>query len=403
MMANSRSFLSRVYNDPEARQRWIEIANNKEPTLADLSWAQREAMPVKGIGQEKVFSQKRRAYRDRIEDRLAGMSDETREAYLKGDPERFDLKIHGVEALLNEIANYRHEDVDDHALDAAKAAILDAPFDIWKGELHTEHIASHKLKNKSNWKTIMSEQDQDQNQTHLNIQAEDGQVEIIHRYGQAPQVQEPKQVSLSGTIEAPSEYFEKREKAGKIDTDKAHLEVDQNAGTIALYCNPHHPMGETIRGKITMNPLLRKMRINDFSGNKFNESDFILLIKETRSLFSEQKEAMNLVDKINNLEMEVNKKIDRSDNERGGRKDFYEQTCEDELPAGFNLSTNIFVGSIDETQEHTFYVEIKYHYGSQLHFWLESPEMEDIVDTVMEKTLGEEINKFEEKIPVIYT
>lgn len=237
---------------------------------------------------------------------------------------------------------------------------------------------------------------------HLNIHAEDGRVEIIHRYGAAAEIQEPEPVIVSGTIDAPAEYYEKRR--GIIDTDKAYLEVNEESGTIILRLDPGSPLGARITGSIKVNPLLELMSINSFDGRTFAEDDFILMLKQTRSLFEDQSDNLNLVDKIKNLEIKVNREIDRKDDERGSKKDYFEQFCEAELPAGFNLFTNVFVsgGFGGVGNKRSFWVDLKYHYKSQLHFWLESPELQDIKDNTTETLMGDIVNRFEDEIPIIY-
>lgn len=251
--------------------------------------------------------------------------------------------------------------------------------------------------NKTLWRYFMEESNE---RTQVNVNPDGDVLEIVHRHGAAAEIQEPRKVQIDGSIEAPLEYYQKRKEV--IDQDAAHLEVNEHAGSIKLYCNPHSPVGTVVQGSIKMNPLLQMMRINDFSGNTFVESDFIMLLKQTRSIFQDQSESLNLVDKIKNLEMRVEKEIDRKDDERGSRKDIFEQVCETDLPDGFTLQTNIFVASKEGTKEEVFFVELKFHYKSQLHFWLESPAFQELYDDRVEAMMGEQINGFSEEIPIIY-
>lgn len=241
---------------------------------------------------------------------------------------------------------------------------------------------------------------EDKENTQINVDFEGDELQITHRHGEAAKVQEPQKVRISGSIEAPLEYYSKRKDV--IDQDAAHLEVKQDSGAIYLYCNPHSPIGAEITGQMKMNPLLQKMHINDFSGHTFTEDAFILLLKQTRSIFDVQGDNFNLVDKIKNIEMRVEKEIDRKDDERGSRKDYFEQVCETDLPDGFMLNTNIFVASKEGTKEELFYVELKYHYKNGLQFWLESPDLQDIYEERLEKMIGEQILGFNDEIPVVY-
>jgi len=278
---------------------------------------------------------------------------------------------------------------DDHAYDQISYALM-------KDEL----IASTKIPNKLIWKTLM-ENSENKEQIHLSIEAKDGVAEIIHRYGSAKEIKEPKSLDISGSIEAPGEYFERRHDI--IDMDKAHLEVWQDKGKIKLDCDPQAPDGNvTVTGKMHVNPLLAAMDINKFGQSKRGEDDFVLMLKESRRLFTDPKVCMNLVDKISNIDYQVGLEIEKNDDERGSKKNYFEQHCNAELPESFDLTTNIFVASKDEIQEHTFQVELKFHYSGQLYFWLESFQLQEIKDEVMEEMLGDEILKFDGKIPVIY-
>lgn len=257
-------------------------------------------------------------------------------------------------------------------------------------------------KNKLIWKSLM-ENDESKEQINLSIEAEDGQVEIVHRYGAAKEIQEPQRVHITGSIESPAEYFEAREDTEHIDKTKAHLEVWKDKGKMSLLVDPSSPIGTKVVGEMKMKPALANMNINNFGQAKYNETDFVLLLKESRPLFDDQKVCMDIVDKVKNIQYKVDQKIERNDDERGSKRELFEQTVESELPDSFQLDTNIFVGSSDEGKNWVFSVDIKYHYKhGGLHFWLESQGLQEIKDDIMDDILEKQIDVFADEIPVIY-
>lgn len=82
----------------------------------------------------------------------------------------------------------------------------------------------------------------------LNITTE--QKEVIIRTGDATPIEMPKSVKLTGTLDAPYEFFEKRKKT--INIDNAHVEVDYQKQSIKLVIDENMPTNKEILGTLQL-------------------------------------------------------------------------------------------------------------------------------------------------------
>lgn len=242
-----------------------------------------------------------------------------------------------------------------------------------------------------------------EDKTHITVTPANDELTITHREGKAAEIVDPQPVTIEGTIHAPAEFFLKRDAADKIDRNKAYLEVSPSAPGMRLYFDPSDPLAPVISGRMKVNPRLAELDINNYGRRKFDESSFIVKLKEARALFEDQTECLRLVDTINNLQIKVEQRLERRDDERANRKVVFDQIAESELPYGFTLRTNVFSGSTNEQGEQSFTVDLKYHYqDGALYFWLESSDLQELMDIETQHSLEMEVSKFDGKIPVIY-
>lgn len=239
--------------------------------------------------------------------------------------------------------------------------------------------------------------------TNIQVTPTGDKLTIVHRHGEAAAIQNPKAVNILGSIDAPAEYYEKRSANDMIDKNQAYLEVNQKKGSITLYCDPTSPIGGHVTGQILMNPLLDRLDINKYGAVKFTEEDFIMRLKECRSIFDVQSDCLNLVDRIKNMEVNVQQKLEKRDDERANRRVLFEQFADTEIPHSFMLNAPIFINGSDTDPNEIFSVDVKYHYSDGgLKFWLESADLQDIIQRKKETAMGDVVSRFNEEIPIIY-
>lgn len=203
--------------------------------------------------------------------------------------------------------------------------------------------------------------------TEMNI--EDGK-DIVIRFGDALPLQEPKYVSIHGTIDAPARWVEKRK--DDIVSADAHVLVDRDRMTITLNTDENSAYMDQIVGTLTLSTEMQEFGIN--TGEYMSCFDMADRIKQLRTYFETQQEAMKLVTELRSFKAKIDKELELSDDKRGNQTIMRAQTVESNLPKSFNVNMPIFKG----TEKRTFEVEVEIN-PNDLSCTLVSPDAHDIV------------------------
>lgn len=216
--------------------------------------------------------------------------------------------------------------------------------------------------------------------TEMNI--EDGK-DMVIRFGDALPLKEPKYVSINGTIDAPARWVEKRK--DDIVSADAHILVDRDHMTITLNTDENNFYSDQIVGTLTLSTEMQEFGIN--TGEYMSCFDMADRIKQLRTYFETQQDAMKLVTELRNFKAKIDKELELSDDKRGNQKIMRAQTVESNLPKSFNVNMPIFKG----TEKRTFEVEVEIN-PNDLSCTLVSPDAHDIVvqerDNQMDAVLG---------------
>ena len=203
--------------------------------------------------------------------------------------------------------------------------------------------------------------------TELNT--EEGQETII-RFGDALPLKEPKAVSISGTIDAPARWVEKRK--DDIVSADAHVLVDRDRMSITLKTDENSAYMDQIVGTLTLSTEMQEFGIN--TGEYMSCFDMADRIKQLRTYFETQQEAMKLVTELRSFKAKIDKELELSDDKRGNQTIMRAQTVESNLPKSFKVNMPIFKG----TEKRTFEVEVEIN-PNDLSCTLVSPNAHDIV------------------------
>lgn len=216
--------------------------------------------------------------------------------------------------------------------------------------------------------------------TEMNI--EDGK-DMVIRFGDALPLKEPKYVSIHGTIDAPARWVEKRK--DDIVSADAHILVDRDRMTITLNTDENNFYSDQIVGTLTLSTEMQEFGIN--TGEYMSCFDMADRIKQLRTYFETQQDAMKLVTELRNFKAKIDKELELSDDKRGNQKIMRAQTVESNLPKSFKVNMPIFKG----TEKRTFEVEVEIN-PNDLSCTLVSPDAHDIVvqerDNQMDAVLG---------------
>lgn len=225
--------------------------------------------------------------------------------------------------------------------------------------------------------------------TELNT--EEGKETII-RFGDALPLKEPKAVSISGTIDAPARWIEKRK--DDIVSADAHILVDRDHMSITLKTDENSAYSDQIIGTLTLSSEMQEFGIN--TGESMSCFDMADRIKQLRSYFDTMQNAMKLVTELRNFKAKVDKELELNDDKRGNLRILRAQTVESNLPKSFVIELPIFKGMPKVTIE----VEVEIN-PNDLSCTLVSPEAHDIVIQQRDVHMDAVIDRIKDAAPTI--
>lgn len=227
----------------------------------------------------------------------------------------------------------------------------------------------------------------------------EGQNTLTILQGDAPEqldILEPVKVDLSGTIEAPLNWLEKR--VGDIDQHKAHIIVNRDNLRILLVINEDDPYNiGNIKGELKYSEIFLKLGIN--SDKQWQPEVLSRFFKLNRSIFVDKTENMKVVGALKQIETKVEQAVSRERQENGNvGLSFKQQVANSNIPEQFKLKIPVFSGGeYVEIAVETF-VTID---GAQISIALQSAAANEVVDYSKANTIGDVVAKIREIAPEI--
>jgi len=126
----------------------------------------------------------------------------------------------------------------------------------------------------------------------INLTPMPGISEMVIRHGEALQLREPNRVSITGQIDSPLVFLQKRK--DEISSSLNHLLVDALKFSITLIVDEDSAYFKQIKGQLALSDeILSKFQIN--SSKEWSSHDLAELIKMNRRYFESKDAAMKLV------------------------------------------------------------------------------------------------------------
>ncbi len=216
--------------------------------------------------------------------------------------------------------------------------------------------------------------------------------EIIIREGEALPVKEPLPVSITGQIDAPARWLEKR--AGIINPEAAHVLVCREKLAISIIIEEKSEYRDRIDGVLQLSEEMNKLGIN--KGIYITSFEMSDLIKRNRTYFENTQVAMKLVTELRNFKAKVDKEIEASDDKRGNRRMLAAQVVESNLPENFTIEIPVFKGQAKTKIQ----VEVEVN-PDDLTCTLVSPEANDIVQKERDSIMDGVLDRIHEAAPGI--
>lgn len=220
----------------------------------------------------------------------------------------------------------------------------------------------------------------------INVTTEKGTSILEIREGQALEIKPPKRISITGILNTPLRWLEKRLNA--ISVKDAHIIVDRSQRTIKLVLNEtdEYKYSE-ITGSLTVHPIFERFGIN--SGIYKTPLEISELIKMNRTYFENTQQAMELVSELKNFKAKINKKVEQEFNlNKGDKRILQNQVIESNIPTSFKVELPIFKGG----KKHVLEVET-YFNPDDLTCTLVSSQANDIIEQATDQSIDEIIEK----------
>ncbi|MNE02794.1 hypothetical protein D3C80_952760 [compost metagenome] len=231
-------------------------------------------------------------------------------------------------------------------------------------------------------------------QDQINITLLGDEKEVIIRHGEALELVAPLKNNITGTIDAPGNYWEHFKKSTIVSTtissDLAIVLVNQEEGYIILKVDPTDSLAAEVKGQLLPAAELDVFSIN--SNRLFTRDELIKTLRMNRILFKDKDSHAALINNITKFEAKVRKEIELDNDRRGNSSASVKKEITSDIPLDFSLSLPAFKGQA----KLSFFVEICFDItDGGIRFWFESVELKELIDTQREQILNQQIERFD--------
>lgn len=222
-------------------------------------------------------------------------------------------------------------------------------------------------------------------------------IEVVLREGEAPVAldpKEPERVVISGTIDAPFRWLEKRVEL--INQKATNIIVNRDKMGLALTIDETNYYQTEINGILQASKEMVEFGIN--TEKKWDPIKLSKFIKMHRAFFTDKSQNMMLVSTLKNFKAKVNQDIERSKEENGSKVDNYSQVVDSNLPKSFKLNIPLFKGFACEEIEVEIYADVD---GRDVSLSLVSAGANEAIEEYKNKVIDEQLDAIRQIAPDI--
>ena len=222
-------------------------------------------------------------------------------------------------------------------------------------------------------------------------------IEVVLREGQAAKQLDPKEppkLSISGTIEAPFKWLEKR--IGLINQKASNIIVNRDKMGLVLTIDGTNYYQTEICGVLITSKEMQEFGIN--TEKKWEPIKLSQFFKMHRAFFKDKSENMMLVSTLKNFKAKVNQDIERNKEENGSKTDNFSQVVDSNLPKSFKLNIPLFKGFACEEIEVEIYADVD---GREVSLSLVSAGANETIEEYKNKVIDEQIEAIKGVAPDI--
>ena len=222
-------------------------------------------------------------------------------------------------------------------------------------------------------------------------------IEVVLREGSAPdllEIKEPERVAISGTIDTPFRWLEKRIEL--INQKASNIIVNRDVMGIALTVDETNYYQSDIRGELKTSKEMMEFGIN--TEKIWEPIKLSKFVKMHRAFFTDKSQNMMLVSTLKNFKAKVNQDIERSKEENGSKVDNYSQVVDSNLPKSFKLNIPLFKGFACEEIEVEIYADVD---GRDVTLSLVSAGANEAIEEYKNKVIDEQLDAIRQIAPDI--
>jgi hypothetical protein len=216
--------------------------------------------------------------------------------------------------------------------------------------------------------------------------------ELVIREGKALEIKEPRIVKISGILDSPFNWLEK--KLGLYVQTDLHILVDREKFSIEMHINEKSFYEDIVVGRLEQHPDFKKFEIN--TGHQFNNFELADFFKMNRSAFDSPSTAMKLVSELKSFKAKIDKEVEKAKDDRGNYKLAQQQAVDSNLPEKFFLNIPLFKGIEKTNLEVEIYIS-----PLDLLCSLVSPQANDLIVEISDKAIDTELDKIRSLAPNI--
>lgn len=188
----------------------------------------------------------------------------------------------------------------------------------------------------------------------LSVKGDKGILHLLE--GKLPDPENRKTISISGNINAPSEFWNKRKAhLGVIDKyvsengtnyDKAlsHVIFDHSGQKITLVIDEGSQREITVNGGFVLNPIFKDLGINDPNKAYENQQELYRALKFAGQIFKSKESHFEMLKSLQNFSGKITKTFNEFNDNKGNAGKSFEIVLDGIVPLDFDISTPIFSG-----------------------------------------------------------
>jgi hypothetical protein len=226
---------------------------------------------------------------------------------------------------------------------------------------------------------------------------EQGQKSVVILTGTAPEQFNNRPIEINGNIDAPSRFIEGRK--DDFEDITRYCKVSKTDGKIHLIINEQSVVDKyEIIGQIQVAKKFKNLAINE--NKAYSPEELSNKLKLLRNLFPSNLEHATICGTLRNLKAKINADIEKADDRKGNVERNFKQTVESNMPDAITLKIPLLEG--EPAVEIQVNVVLEANGNSGINCYLESIDAAELIETLFEQRVEEEVEKIKDWVTVIY-